>query len=108
MIVCARKPRAWGWAASDLACSCPTCNHCRNHRPAQKDTLFIQPLRITRMTRRFLPLLFPAVDQPLSRVSSRLLFDCPRLAMAQPSSRVGNAHQLSTLNQPAKPSQRSL
>ncbi|MBD2109957.1 hypothetical protein [Nodosilinea sp. FACHB-13] len=34
------------------------------------------------MTQRFLPLLFPAVDHPVSKVSSHLMFDCPRLMRA--------------------------
>ncbi len=108
MIASARKRKAWGWDATDLACSCPACNHCLRRRPAQKTTLLTQPFRITRMTQRFLPLLFPAVDQPTSKVASPILFDCPRQAGAQPISRVGTAHQLSTLNQPAQPSQRSV
>lgn len=108
MIAITRKRNAWGWDATDLACSCLTCNRCLRHRPAQNPTLFTQPFRITRMTQRFLPLLFPAVDQPISRVSSHMLFDCPRLERARPLSRVGNAHLPPPLNQPAQPSQRSV
>jgi hypothetical protein len=57
------------------------------------------------MTQRFLPLLFPAVDQPIFRISSRMLFDCPRLT--GPSSRVGIAHHPPLLNQPAQCCQQS-
>ncbi|MBW4458675.1 MAG: hypothetical protein KME47_00250 [Nodosilinea sp. WJT8-NPBG4] len=60
------------------------------------------------MTRRFLPLLFPAVDQPVSRVASHLLLDCPWLAGSQPLSRVGIAHHPPLLNQPAQPSKQSV
>ncbi|HSM83468.1 MAG TPA: hypothetical protein VLS96_17405 [Nodosilinea sp.] len=60
------------------------------------------------MTQRFLPLLFPAVDQPISRVAGHLLFDCPRLAGNQPPSGVGNAPRPPALNPSAPPSQPSV
>ncbi|PSN10341.1 hypothetical protein C7293_28505 [filamentous cyanobacterium CCT1] len=66
-------------------------------------------LRTARMAKRLVPLMFPAVDQPMSKLSSQVLLDCPRLVeKAQPPSRVGNAHHSSPLNQPAQPSQQSV
>lgn len=107
MTACVRN-RVWNWDAAGSKCSCPACNHCLKHRPTQKTTLLTQPLRITRMTQRFLPLLFPAVDQPISRVSSPILFDCPRLAKAQAPCRVGISHHPPRFNQPAQPSKQSV
>lgn len=62
------------------------------------------------MTKRLVPLLFPAVDQPMSKLSSQVLWDCPRMMerAQQPLSRVGIAHLPPPLNQPAQPSQRSV
>jgi hypothetical protein len=100
--------RSWIWDFGGLStCRCLACARCRGQSPSTTVQL-THSLRTARMAKRLVPLLFPAVDQPISKLSSQVLLDCPRLAGAQSPSRVGNAHHLSPLNQPAQPSQQSV
>lgn len=100
--------RIWIWDFEGLsACRCLACARCRGQVPSTTIQL-THSLRTARMAKRLVPLLFPAVDQPMSKLSSQVLLDCPRLAGAQPPTRVDSAHHPSLLNQPAQPSQQSV
>lgn len=101
--------RTWTWnVRGQSAYQCPACARRRGQRSPSTLQL-THSLRTARMAKRLVPLLFPAVDQPMSKLSSQVLLDCPPLtARAQPPSRVDIAHHPPTLNQPAQPSQPSV
>ncbi|MGG6240832.1 hypothetical protein ACQ4N7_19595 [Nodosilinea sp. AN01ver1] len=92
--------RSWIWNVEDSsACRCLTCARWRG-QPSPSTLQLTYSLRTARMAKRLVPLLFPAVDQPLSKLSSQVLLDCPRLAGAQPPSRLGNAQHPPRPNYP--------
>jgi len=72
--------RGWTWdVGSRTDCRCRDCVDCREQPAPATTTQLNHFLRTARMTRRLIPLLFPAVDQPISKLSSQMLLDCPRL-----------------------------
>lgn len=71
--------RRWTWDFRGLlTCRCLACARCRGQLFLSTTGQLTHSLRIARMTNRLVPLLFPAVDQPISKLSSQVLWDCPR------------------------------